>query len=127
MKAAAHRASCRREGWKNWDGGGILRRGGCSGGRRGPASGWEGRGSLGAGVPRAKGGKGVLRAPLTVEWVATAEAVEVPTIGRLLAARSCTDGEKVVSGENQLRRKMCWCGNAGKVAVRWPYRWRSGA
>jgi hypothetical protein len=102
MKAAAHRASCRREGWKNWDGGGILRRGGCSGGRRGPASGWEGRGSSGAGVPRAKGGKGVLGAPLTMEWVATAEAVEVSTIGRLLAASSCTDGEKVVSGGNQL-------------------------
>jgi hypothetical protein len=35
-------ASCQREGWKNWDGGGVLRRGGGSGGRWGPASCGEG-------------------------------------------------------------------------------------
>jgi hypothetical protein len=35
---------------------------------------------------------GVLGAPLTVEWVTTAEAIEAPTIGRLLTASSCTNG-----------------------------------
>jgi hypothetical protein len=38
-----------------------LAEGGCSGGQRGPTSGWEGRGSLGAGVPGEKGGKGCAR------------------------------------------------------------------
>jgi hypothetical protein len=47
----------------------------------------------------------VLEAPLTVEWVTMAEAVEDPAIGRLLTASSCTDGEKVVRGGDQLWRK----------------------
>jgi hypothetical protein len=62
-----------------------------------------------------------------VEWVATVEAVEVPAIGWLLAASSCTDGEKVVRGGSQLQRKMQWRGDAGKVEVRRPYRRRSRA
>jgi hypothetical protein len=42
--------------------------------RRSPTrSGWGGRGSSGASVPREKGGNGVLGAPLTVEGFATAE------------------------------------------------------
>jgi hypothetical protein len=45
-----------------------------SGGRQGLASGWGGRGSSGASVPREKGSKGVLGAPLTMERFATAEA-----------------------------------------------------
>jgi hypothetical protein len=82
------------KGWKNRDGGGVLRQGGCFGGRRGPTSGWEGRGGSGPAIPEEKGSKGggVLGAPLTVEWVTTAEAVEAPTIGRLLMASSCTNG-----------------------------------
>jgi hypothetical protein len=48
----------------------------------------------------------VLGALLTVEWVTTAEAVKVLAIGRLLAASSCTDGEKVVRGGSRLQRKM---------------------
>jgi hypothetical protein len=46
------------KGQKNRDGGGVLRRGGCSGGRRGPASGWEGRGGSSTAIPREKGSKG---------------------------------------------------------------------
>jgi hypothetical protein len=46
------------KGRKNRDGGGVLRRGGCSGGRRGPASGWEGRGGSGAAIPSENGRKG---------------------------------------------------------------------
>jgi hypothetical protein len=49
------------KGQKNRDGGGVLRRGGCSGGRRGPASGWEGRGGSGTGIPGEKGSKGGAR------------------------------------------------------------------
>jgi hypothetical protein len=44
-------------------------------------------------------------APLTVEWVTTAEAVEALAIGRLLAVSSCPDGEKVVRGGDRLQRK----------------------
>jgi hypothetical protein len=66
---------------------------------------WEGRGSSGAGVPGEKGSNGVLEAPLSVEWVTTAGAVEVPTIGWLLTASSCTDGEKVVRAAAGLREK----------------------
>jgi hypothetical protein len=66
----------------------------------------------------------VLGALLTVEWVATAEAVKVLAIGRLLAASSCTDGEKVVRAVASFRVK---CGDMGKAAARRPYRWRSGA
>jgi hypothetical protein len=46
------------KGRKNRDSGDVLRRGGCSGGRRGPASGWEGRGGSGAAIPEEKGSKG---------------------------------------------------------------------
>jgi hypothetical protein len=46
---------------------------------------------------------GVLEAPLTVEWVATGEAVEVPAIGQLLAVSSCTTGKKVVRGDQHGR------------------------
>jgi hypothetical protein len=63
----------------------------------------------------------VLGAPLTME------VVEIPVIGRLLAASTYTDGEKVVKGDSWLQRKMWQRGDAGKVAARWPYRRRSGA
>jgi hypothetical protein len=109
------------------DGGGVLRRGGCSGGRRCPASGWERGGSSDIGVPREKGGKGVLGAPLTVEGVATAEAAKAPAMGRLLAASSCTDGERVVRGGSRLQSKTRRCGDTGEAATRWPYQRRSGA
>jgi hypothetical protein len=45
------------------------------------------RGS-GAAIPGEKGSRGVLGAPLTVEWVVTAEAIEALVIGQLLAASS---------------------------------------
>jgi hypothetical protein len=77
--------------------------------------------------PEKKVAKGVLGAPLTVEWVVTVEAVEVPVIGRLLVVSSCTDGEKVMRGGSRLRRKMWRRGNAGKAVARWPYQWRSRA
>jgi hypothetical protein len=35
-------------------------------------------------MPREKGSKGVLGAPLTMEWVTMAEAVEALAVGRLL-------------------------------------------
>jgi hypothetical protein len=75
----------------------------------GPASGWEGRGGSGTAILGEKGstGGGVLRAPLTVEWVTTAEAVEAPVVGHLLAVSSCTNGEKVVRGGRQGRRERC--------------------
>jgi hypothetical protein len=47
--------------------------------------------------------RGVLGAPLTVEWVATVEAVEVPAIGQLLAVSSCTTRKKVVRGDRRGR------------------------
>jgi hypothetical protein len=53
-------ASCRREGWKNQDDGGVLRRGGGSGRRRGPMSGWRGR-ELGSTFHGRKSGKRGLR------------------------------------------------------------------
>jgi hypothetical protein len=105
---------------KNRDGGGVLRRGGCSGGRQGSASGWEGRGDSGASIPgEKKAARGLLGAPLTVEEVTMAEAVEAPPIGRLLTVSSCTNGEKVVRGGRHGRRERraaasdqgCW--NAG--------------
>jgi hypothetical protein len=106
------------KGQKNRDGGGVLRQGGCSGGRRGPASGWEGRGGSSTAIPREKGSKGgVLRAPLTVEWVVTAEAVEVPVIGRLLAASSCTSGKKVVRGSRHGRQERRAVAYRGGVAA----------
>jgi hypothetical protein len=46
------------KGWKNRDGGGVLRQGGCFGGRRGPTSRWEGRGGSGPAIPGEKGSKG---------------------------------------------------------------------
>jgi hypothetical protein len=46
-----------------------------------------------------KAARGVLGALLTMEWVTMAEAIEAPAIGWLLAASSCTDGEKVVRGD----------------------------
>jgi hypothetical protein len=105
------------KGGKIRDGGGVLRRGECSGGWRGPTSEWEGRGSSGAGVPKGKGGKGVLGAPLTMEWVTTAEAAEVQAVGRLLAVSSYTDSYRVVRSGSRLRRKMWWHGDAGKAAA----------
>jgi hypothetical protein len=106
------------KGRKNRDSGDVLRRGGCSGGRRGPASGWEGRGGSGAAIPEEKGSKGgVLGAPLTVVWVATVEAVEAPVIGRLLAVSSSTNGEKVVRGGGRPRRKTRRHGDVGKAAA----------
>jgi hypothetical protein len=69
-------ASCQREGWKNRDGGGVLRRGGGSGGWRGPAScgeGEEAQAQVCLEKKAARGG-GVLGAPLTVEGFTTAEA-----------------------------------------------------
>jgi hypothetical protein len=48
----------------------------------------------------------VLGAPLTVEWVMTAEADEIPVIGRLLAASTYTDGEKVVKGDSWLQKNV---------------------
>jgi hypothetical protein len=75
---------------------------------------------------KAARGGGVLGALLTVEWVTMAEVVEAPAIGRLLAASSCTNGEKVVRGGGRLRRKTRRRGNAGKAAARWHYRQRSG-
>jgi hypothetical protein len=56
----------------------------------------------------------VLRAPLTVEGVATVEATEAPAMGRLLTASSCIDGERMVRGSSWLRSKTRWCGDAGK-------------
>jgi hypothetical protein len=53
-------ASCLREGWKNRDDGGVLRRGGGSGGRQGPMSGWRGR-ELGSTFHGRKSGKRGLR------------------------------------------------------------------
>jgi hypothetical protein len=68
----------------------------CSGGRCGPASGWEGRGGSGAAIPGENGRKGggwLLEAPLTMEWVATVEAVEAPAVrGRGAAHRRQNDG-----------------------------------
>jgi hypothetical protein len=65
----------------------------------------------------------VLRAPLTMEWVATAEATEVSMMEWLLAASSCTERERVVRGNAMTRRRD----DAGKAAARRPYRQRSGA
>jgi hypothetical protein len=59
----------------------------------------------------------VLRAPLTVEWVTTVEAVEVSTIGWLLTVSSCPDGEKVVRAGIRLWRKTWWRGDVGKAAT----------
>jgi hypothetical protein len=59
----------------------------------------------------------VLGAPLTVEGVATVEAVVAPAMGRLLAASSCTDGERVVRGGSRLQSKTRWCGDAGEAAA----------
>jgi hypothetical protein len=56
-----------------------------------------------------------------VEWVTMAEAAEVPAMGRLLAASSCTDGERVVRGGSRLQSKTRWHGDAGKAATRRPY------
>jgi hypothetical protein len=56
-----------------------------------------------------------------------AEAVEALAIERLLAVSSCTDGEKVVRGGSRHQSKTRRRGDEGKVAVRQPYRWRSGA
>jgi hypothetical protein len=106
------------KGQKNRDGDGVLRRGGCSGGQRGPASRWEGRGGSGAAIPGEKGSKGgVLGAPLTVEWVTTAEVVEAPAIGRLLVVSSCTNGEKVVRGGWHGRRERRTAAYRGGVAT----------
>jgi hypothetical protein len=63
--------------------------------------------------PEKKAAKGVLGAPLTMEWVVTVEAVEVPVIGRLLAVSSCTDGEKVMRGGSRLQRKARQRGEGG--------------
>jgi hypothetical protein len=117
VEVADHPSFLPTGGVENWDGGGILRRGGCSGGRKCPMSGWGERGLSGARVPREKGGKGVLRAPLTMEGVATAEAAEAPVMGQLLAASTCTDGERVARGGSRLWSKTWWCGNAGKAAA----------
>jgi hypothetical protein len=77
--------------------------------------------------PEKKVARGVLGAPLTVEWVTMAEADPVPAIGWLLMVSSCTDGERVVRGGSRLWNKTRWRGDAMKAAVRWPYRRRSGA
>jgi hypothetical protein len=95
------RASCRQEGWKNWDGGGVLRRGGCSGGQRCPASGWERAGSSGARVPGEKGGKGVLGAPLIVEGFTTAEVAGQRRWCARTEAR-CSDSDVVSFGHGRL-------------------------
>jgi hypothetical protein len=70
--------------------------------------------------------QGVLGAPLTVEGVVTVEAAEALAMGQLLAASSCTDGERVVRGGIRLQSKTRWCGDAGEAAARRPYRRRSG-
>jgi hypothetical protein len=59
---------------------------------------------------RQQGGGRVLGAPVTVEWVTTAEAVEAPVIGQLLVASSCTNGEKVVKGDRKegVRQPVAW-------------------
>jgi hypothetical protein len=72
-----------------------------------------------------KAARGVLGAPLTMEWVMMAEAVEAPAIGWLLVVSSCTDGEKVVRGGGRLWRKLRWCGDTGKAVAWWTYRRRS--
>jgi hypothetical protein len=69
----------------------------------------------------------VLGVPLTVEWVMTAEAAEVPVMGWLLTASSCTKEDRVVRGGSRLRSKTRWRSDAGKAAARRPYRRRSGA
>jgi hypothetical protein len=43
----------------------------------------------------------------------TVEAIEAPAIGRLLAASSYTDGEKVVRGDSRLRSKTRRRGEGG--------------
>jgi hypothetical protein len=70
--------------------------------------------------------KGVLRAPLTVERVMTAEAVEAPTVGRLLTVSSCTHGEKVVRGGSRLQSKTRRRSDARRAAARRPYQRKSG-
>jgi hypothetical protein len=95
-------ASCRWEGWKNRDGGGVLQRGGGSIGRRGPVSGWGGRGSSGSSAPGEKAARGVLGAPLTLEEFATAEAAGQ----RLWRARTVTrhsDSDVVYFGHGRRR------------------------
>jgi hypothetical protein len=114
VEVAAHSSFLPTGRVEKLDGDSVLRRGGCSVGRRCPASGWERGGSSGAGVPEEKGGKGVLGAPLTVEGVATAEVTEASTMGRLLTVSSYTDGERMVRGGSWLRSKTRWCGDAGK-------------
>jgi hypothetical protein len=61
--------------------------------------------------------RGVLGAPLTVEWVTTAEAVEVLAIGWLLVVRSCTSGENVVRGGWHGRRERRAVAYRGGVAM----------
>jgi hypothetical protein len=106
-------------------------------------------GALVAGVVLCRGGKeeglrcrytqrkrrlGVLGAPITVEWVMMAEAVEAPAIGRLLAVSSCTDGEKVMRGRrwhNGLtgggaeRDRAMRCSDSEVTALR--HAWSGGA
>jgi hypothetical protein len=64
--------------------------------------------------PEKKAARGVLRAPLTMEWVATAEATEVSMMEWLLATSSCTERERVVRGNAMTRRRD----DAGKAAAR---------
>jgi hypothetical protein len=52
-----------------------------------------------------------------VEGVVTAEAIEAPTMGWLLAVSSCIDRERVVRGGSRLRSKTQWCGEAGEAAA----------
>jgi hypothetical protein len=61
----------------------------------------------------------VLGALLTVEWVATAEAVKVPAIGRLLAASSCTDGGEGGEGRQSASEKnaAAWLRGEGDGAT----------
>jgi hypothetical protein len=59
----------------------------------------------------------VLGAPLTVEGVVTAEVIEAPTMGWLLAVSSCIDRERVVRGGSRLRSKTQRCGEAGEAAA----------
>jgi hypothetical protein len=67
--------------------------------------------------PEKKVARGVLGAPLTVEWVVMVEAVEASVIGRLLTVSSCTNGEKVVRGDRHGRWEWRAAAYRGGVAA----------
>jgi hypothetical protein len=99
-------ASCRREGWKNQDGGGVLRRGGGSGGRRGPASGW--RGSSSSSVPGEKSGKGGGCSGLHSLWRGSRRRRRLDSSGDALGQRRgrLWTRETARSGRARTRRRL---------------------